>query len=329
LERLKNGEIFRQGTWDPDCINSTTYDLRMAEDEMVFSSPDGTFKRYDRGHPRYSEVILNPGDVAFISTRERICIPWDLAGSIGPKFSLTAQGVLVITGLFIEPGAGLYYNPELGWEAKQDERLHFLLVNVGPESVRLAPNTGRIAAIRFEEVTEPAEKRPVQGAEYEQLVQNIFDRATQSGSGAGLVFFRNMANVLSVVSNVKQLETRVEDLRQRLDKQDIRVSGIQSGSQQILVFGVFLVCVTILGVSIAAMFAIIANLRMNLSQGVALVIAAVILGVSLMAVSFFRAMRDTVFKEIAQLRSESAAVTVTAGGREPPAQASGGDPAKG
>ena len=72
--RLNNGQIFRPGTWSLDNLRATGYDLRMAYDFLIVPDPPEypTGRRYDLGERRTKPVILNPGDVAFVSTLERL-----------------------------------------------------------------------------------------------------------------------------------------------------------------------------------------------------------------------------------------------------------------
>jgi hypothetical protein len=112
--------------------------------------PDADFprgRRYGRGSLRKEPVVLKPGDVAFVSTRERLCLPWDLAGFVGAKFTYARKGVLIMTGVSVDPGFGLeLINGQ--WTAKNDERLHFVLANVGSNDVTLKPGDQPIATLR-------------------------------------------------------------------------------------------------------------------------------------------------------------------------------------
>ena len=71
-------------------------------------------RRYKRGSKRDQPVILRPGEVAFFSTAERLCIPWDVCANIGIKFGYARRGVLILTGLLVDPGFGLEREGETG-----------------------------------------------------------------------------------------------------------------------------------------------------------------------------------------------------------------------
>jgi deoxycytidine triphosphate deaminase len=209
----------------------------MATDFMVVpdkpNNPKGRF--YPKGVHRERPVILSPGDAAFISTVEKCCLPWDVTGTIGPKFSLTAGGLLILTGLFVDPGYGLVKAPDGDWAPAYDQRLHFLIANVGSSEVVLIPGQQKIAAIQFTSIdpTNPPleiESRGLQSIE-EQYLQ------PETASTAGLVFFRNVA----------ELKSAVERQDSKYSELETRISGVEAGSNQVVMFGVFLLCVTFLG----------------------------------------------------------------------------------
>lgn len=261
-KRLDQGEIFLPGTWSPENIRVAAYDLRMADDLLVVPDPpEFTQGRiYKRGERRVKEVILHPGDVAFASSLERLCMPWDLSGILGPKFSLTARGILILTGIFVDPGYGWTKTPEGNWVAQNDQRLHFLVANVGSDSVVFTPRQQRIAAMQFCKVTETPNRVEVPSKGFEEIERDFFD--TKVSGEAGLVFFRNMANVQSEVEAFRQ---QIRQFNQQIGQFDQRLSSVESASNQILMFGVYLLCATILGVSIAVIFSLIANLKFEVS----------------------------------------------------------------
>ena len=73
-KRLDAGEIFRQGTWDAECIKEASYALRVAQDGMVF---DGKPYAPEGGDCPEWPITLKPGHLATLSTLERLCMPGD------------------------------------------------------------------------------------------------------------------------------------------------------------------------------------------------------------------------------------------------------------
>lgn len=250
LTRLNAGEIFREGTWEERRLQGAKYNLRLASDLLVVpdrpSHPTG--RVYPRGKHRRKEVILAPGDVAFVSTAERLAVPWDLVGLLGPKFSLTARGILTLTGSFVDPGFGLRAASESGdWRPKSDERLHFLLANVGPDSVALRPEKDEIATIAFLYTEEQPEKHEILSMGYLEIDHDHMSPVATAE--AGLVYFRHM----------KRLEEQVQELNTYTESLEQRMATTESSTSQIVVFGIFLIAATFLGISVAILLSLLGS----------------------------------------------------------------------
>lgn len=251
--RLTAGEIFRQGTWHADNIRAAAYDLRMADDFMIV--PDKDFpngRRYDRGTRRTDPVILRPGDVAFCSTRERIAIPWDLSGNIGIKFGFPRRGVLVLTGLLVDPGFGMEKSSGNDWYPKADERLHFLLANVGANDVVLRPGEDKIASLQLFPVTGNVRQAEVQSTS--DIQREFF--ASDTHLKVGLWFFNEMAEVREIVSKYEQ-----------------RINAVHEGANQVVLFGVWLIAASLLVSAIGLVLSAIGSEAV--AQGAASVMNAV------------------------------------------------------
>ena len=70
-KRLNDEQIFREGSWDNECIAEVSYTLRIANDGLLIN---GTF--YDPGIPYKGGYIeIAPGEIAILSTKERLNMP--------------------------------------------------------------------------------------------------------------------------------------------------------------------------------------------------------------------------------------------------------------
>lgn len=146
IERLSERRLLRPNLepliedLEVDNLKGAAYDLRMATDGMVL--PNGVVIRPNTdGTHRRSPVILEPGQTAFISTRERLNVPDWLTGNISIKGELAGKGILLLTGLIVDPG---YHKGGSG-----DGRLHFRLANLGKRPVVLEPGRTKIVSIQF------------------------------------------------------------------------------------------------------------------------------------------------------------------------------------
>jgi deoxycytidine triphosphate deaminase len=244
--RLSRGEIFRSGSWSEKCIRAAGYDIRMSADLILVPDPPRwpTGRFYPKGSSRASEVILQPGDTAFVSSVEQFAMPWDICGRLGAKFGLTSKGVLTLTGVLVDPGYGMERSADGEWAAKDDERLHFLLANVGPTAVVLTPGEEKIATIQFSTCKPLPEKRETFSVGFRRIEDTFLNPG--DAPSAGLVFFRHMA---SLATEVKGLDKRLDEVRERM-------AGLESGSNQVMMFGVYLLCITFLGVILAGILAV-------------------------------------------------------------------------
>jgi deoxycytidine triphosphate deaminase len=231
LERLGRGEIFKPGTWEQGNVRGAAYDVRIADDFMII--PDPHFpegRRYGKGERRRRPVVLEPGAVAFFSTQERLCLPWDICANIGIKFGFARQGILVLTGLLVDPGFGLEKDAAGNWIGKPDERVHFLLANVGSKSVVINPGVDKLVSLQFFSVDEPETKRYVPSGE--DMEDEFFEKGAKSTPG--LVFFHEVSEAMANLRNVDQ-----------------KVAALERGTHQLVYFGVFLISASLLAGALA------------------------------------------------------------------------------
>ncbi|MFL5386958.1 MAG: dCTP deaminase domain-containing protein [Longimicrobiaceae bacterium] len=254
--RLSQGEIFNGGTWDERRIRNAGYDLLVAKDLLIV--PDANHPRgrkYRRGKEcADDEVVLKPGEVAFLSTHERMKMPRDLCGQVSGRFESMQQGLLILGGLIVDPGYGLN---------RGDARLHFWVANIGQRNLSIKPGESRIASIQFFPVAGAVDEALEQEEEKDWAAEYFDDDDAHFGLG----FFKIMAQLHDQTSSaVTDLAARSEaqdkeivELRQRADALTAEMAVVSQGTSQIVLFGVFLLCTTFLGVILALAFAFLAS----------------------------------------------------------------------
>jgi deoxycytidine triphosphate deaminase len=225
------GEIFRFGTWDPDSLRGAAYDLRVATDYLIV--PNGT--RYwpegpDRYKSRQAPFTLGPGDVAFVSSVEELCMPFDLSANIAPQFRRALDGILVMSGFLVDPG--------------YEGRLHFQLANVGDKYFEIIPEETSIAAVQFLPLVgeRPADRDRVPSNN--RLLLSLFHADAKDDPLPPLAFFG--------------LKSDTDRLAREFDESRITLAAMKRSTDQLLVFGVFLVAITLIGVSVAALISVLA-----------------------------------------------------------------------
>lgn len=236
LARLDAGEIFRPGTWEKGAINWASYDLHIASDFLIAGG-----KAYPVGAD-VRNIVIKSGETALVSTKERLCMPWDLVGNMSPKFTLVMEGLLIHTGSIVDPGFGMRKSGKQ-WVAQEDERVHFFLVNVGVEPIHLRAGDA-IATLQLADMDEPQEKKE-RKSRREQMEAKFFKAADAKDlhKKLSLAFFGLMKEYQE---NAEQ-ETR--KLSRRLTKLEGELRGSLSGYQQVTIFGVY-----VLGAALLTMF---------------------------------------------------------------------------
>ena len=234
-ERLELGEIFLAGTWDRQSVRAAAYDLRIADDFLIISRGEGERAWvYDQGRRRREPITLQPGQMAYVSTAERLAMPWDLVGQIGIKSSWARRGLEIRGGAFVDPGFGQH--------TEGGERLHFLLMNTSARDVHLHPGVEKVASLQlFTLVGDvPAEirERPVRGMEDAREV--LFEESPEGPPGVDLAlgYFRELSAVRGELHELTAAGAV-------LDK---RLSDVQSGALPLITFGFAVLGVTFLGV---------------------------------------------------------------------------------
>ena len=206
--RLAKGEVFRKDTCDPGCIKEASYALRVADDGLML---DG--KRYKPGIESIkSDIIIQPGKIAILSTMERINMPSNLLGKIGIRFDYACQG---LTGLM-----GIQVDPFYGW-GHDDVRLYIRVANLGNNAITI-PLYAEAFTFELHLVSGyvPVPKKP-RDSMWLRIQDTLSEQATKLD---------------------ERLESETKSIRDYL--------------QQVVMFGIFLVAVTILGVAIATILSV-------------------------------------------------------------------------
>jgi deoxycytidine triphosphate deaminase len=257
LREVLDHRVFVPGTWDPANVRGAGYDIRLSGTDMI--APEGrnddATRHFTSKNPRHLPLILEPGQTAVVSSEEHFCLDFDIAGNIGLKFSLASQGLLVLTGMALDPGYGRHLDESGAWVAMRDQRLHFVLANVGAKPIALTPGRERIAFLQLFHV-EPVAPSMIPSLGWDALAESLFDSSTgETARPGGLAYFRN----------VKDLALKVDDLERKVQNASISVDKIDKASNYVVVFGVFLVATTILGLVLNALTGAIGHLPRNAS----------------------------------------------------------------
>ena len=274
-KRLEAGELFRPGTWLDTSLRRAGYDLRIASDVMVVPQHPGEVPtlRYPEGTHRTEPIRLEPGDSALVSSEERLAVPFDVGGNLGGTFSLIAQGVLVLTGLLLDPGYGMHRAGGVVTPS-DNTRLHFLLACIGSDPVELQPGDV-VAAVQFFQVEPMPPGEPLGSPGGRSLESRYFD---PQAPARPLVLFSAIRQARQEAeetdAQLKKLEARVNTQVAEFDR---RLAITEGGSKQVTMFGVFLVSVTLLGAALVALVDTVTSFETKSDSEWAVAIAAMVI----------------------------------------------------
>ena len=213
----RQDEIFASG-FSKESIRAASYELRIANTKCIL--PEG--KRIPEGEVLDGALILGPGGVAFVSTEERFHMPRNLSANLAVKFTYASKGILSLNGFTVDPGYGS--------DEDKGSRLHFILANVGSETVTIQPLVDRFASIQFLPVIEfeDSQEVPLNITKVPTRIAKLF---SDENASLGLSFFKDQATLKGRIDN---LETTWHKEIKALDN--------------VVYFGFFLLGATILGV---------------------------------------------------------------------------------
>ena len=219
--RLDNGEVFREGTWVEESIKEASYALRVAGDGMMLKG-----KRYRPEEDHVEGAIeIEPGEIAILSTLERLNIPGDLVGKVGIRFDYASQGLTGLMGIQVDPFFG---------RDTDKERLYIRVANLANDPISI-PLAAEVFTLELHEVRGNVPESSRARIPMWHRIQEIL-AGQQKPSW-------------SYVTRVQSdLSAEAKELDERLKSE---TKNIRDYLQPVVMFGIFLVAVTILGVAIS------------------------------------------------------------------------------
>ena len=225
-KRLEDGDIFKKDTWDLNLVKEASYALRVANDGLLL---DGTY--YNPGTCFTGQYLeIKPGTIAILSTIERLNMPHDLVGKIGIRLDYAARGLTGLMGIQVDPHYGRHM---------KDERLFIRVANLGNDTVKLRARNP-VFTFELHEVTSPVDPpSPPKQPTWDRLLDQLAEQKQVSWT-----YVTHMESDLNEQTNTLRNEVSSE------------VKNIQQNLQPVVMFGVFLVAITILGVTISLMLSL-------------------------------------------------------------------------
>lgn len=219
------GEPITKDTFVSSGLAPASYEPRIARDGLI--APDGT--PYPPGTKGPTKIVLKSGDAAMFSTKELFRMPQDVAGNVTVKNRLATDGLMLLSGLLIDPGYGCNDSEE----DPDDEhgcRLYLHVANIGRDQITIKPGEEPIARIQFLRVIGGAHesRQPIKGSQW-------IDQEKAS---------------LGFLTELKDVKDELKSLKQEGERTNSQVHYVVMG-------GAVVLCVTLLGVIVAFVLAIV------------------------------------------------------------------------
>ena len=220
--RLDGGDIFENGTWDPQSIKEASYALRVAYDGLMLG---GKHYRPEKDCIE-GPIDIKPGEIAILSTVEQLNMPSDLAGKIGIRFDYASVGLTGLMGIQVDPRFG---------QGIDKERLYIRVANLGNVTISI-PLHAEVFTLELHEVRGdvPVTSRPKISV-WHRIQENLAGQQKPSWS------------------YVTRVQSELSEQSKRLDE---RLESIRDYLQPVVMFGIFLLSVTILGVVLTVLLSV-------------------------------------------------------------------------
>lgn len=221
--KRRRGEIFKHRSWGDECFQEASYDLRVDTEPVLRIGGN----LYEDGTYHETRMKIMPGEMALLPTMESFNMPEDLVGDIKIKFNHSRKGLTPLFGPKVDPYFG---NGHSG-----GERLYLWVSNLGLDPIHIKRGD-RVFTVQFHKLFGEAPCFEKKGS----IRQTVAQEAVEMGTGQSLGF-------------IEEIEKRV-----KLDL-DNRLTRVEEGTGQVVIFGVFLVASALLAGAIATLFAMMSS----------------------------------------------------------------------
>lgn len=217
------GELIVKDTFASEALAPASYEPRIARDGLI--AADG--RAFPLGSTGPAKIVLQSGDAAMFSTKELFRMPHNVAGNITVKNRLATEGLMLLSGLLIDPGYGSGENPDHQFGC----RLYLHVANIGRDQIVIKPGEESIARIQFLNVL--GDQRGENGVKASQW-------ADQEKASLGF-----LTELKVVKDELKVLKDKVESTTNQV--------------HYLVVGGGFVLAVTLIGVVMAFVLAIVSK----------------------------------------------------------------------
>lgn len=197
-----------------NCIEGIKYDFRLSNHilKAKFGQPVDVTKF---SQDQFLELIIEPNEVVFVLSEERLTLPINVVAQLSPKRKLSQSGVITMGGLAIDPG----YNG----------KLLIGLLNISSTPFNLRPGKKLIAATFYK--LDESEMVDVRACceSLDDFPDELVDVMQKYNPVGVKSIFDQFLKLQNEITAIKQELADNHDWRQRLDRHDEQISNILRG----------------------------------------------------------------------------------------------------
>lgn len=189
-EAIAKGEL-NITPFSEDCLQGASYDIRIGK-QILVSNRERVIDPEIDGPAR-----LEPGEFALLTTLERITLKPNVAGHLGAKTYFTRKGLILLSGLQVDPG----------WDAV----LALAVYNSSPKSIVLEFGE-KICTVQFFKLPQPVAKT-IDMSRFTELQRGELPRVEKD-------FFRDLEarSLTEIEQELRQLVQNVSTLSDSVDR---------------------------------------------------------------------------------------------------------------
>lgn len=212
---IENGGVIQNA--DIKCAEGIKYDFRLGSKllKSYFGDPIDIEKDLVTVEQR-NKAVVDPGEVVFVLSQERLSLPKDIYIQLSPKRSLSQDGIELLGGLTVDP--------------RYEGYLVFGLKNVAGKPYKLRVGTKIVGANFFklsdaEEVGE--DNIPIPIEDFPQRLQELIDKYEPVNPQNLAEELNNLQKAFKdsqskLTEDVKYLKKQVEDFAQELTREAVK-----------------------------------------------------------------------------------------------------------
>lgn len=211
---ISDGNIIKNGS--TECVDGIKYDFRLGPKFLkAYFGQTVDYNEFTTPEDR-TKAVVEPGEVVFVLSKERLSLPNDIYIQLNPKRSLSQDGIELLGGLTVDPG--------------YEGHLVFGLRNVAGRPYQLKPGT-RIVGAHFFSLSEDekidVKNKPTTIDDFPQRLQDLIEKYEPVNPQNLAEELRELKSSfedkqIQLSKDVAMLKEQVSDFSKELEREAVR-----------------------------------------------------------------------------------------------------------